>query len=122
MCRTNQSLGKLGEGMAEKFFRSRGFSVMHKNYATPFGEIDMVVERDGCIVFAEVKTRISERFGHPLDSITETKKRHILKNCLYFLKRRGLCETPCRIDAVSILLDEKGALQVLKHIRNAIEM
>ena len=120
--RTRQCTGKFGEKIAERFLVSRGFSILNRNFRAPFGEIDLVAERDGCIVFLEVKTRTSERFGSPLSSITETKQKHILKNCRYYLKRYDLCDGPCRIDAIAIKLDARGKLQSLRHVRNIIEV
>jgi putative endonuclease len=118
----NRQTGRFGEKMAERFLVSRGFSVRERNYKTPFGEIDMICERDGFLVFFEVKTRLSETFGPPLSSITETKKKHILKNCQFYLKKHRLCETPCRIDVIGLDLYPDGRLKILRHVRNAIEL
>jgi putative endonuclease len=118
----NLKIGRSGEKMAERFLASRGFSVLERNYRTPFGEIDMIGERDGFLVFFEVKTRLSETFGPPLSSISEIKKKHILKNCQFYLKKRRLCETPCRIDVIGLDLYPDGRLKILRHVRNAIGM
>ncbi len=120
--RINQDTGKLGEKIAERFLASRDFSILDRNYATPFGEIDLVAKQNGYTVFLEVKTRVSERFGPPLSSITEIKKKHIIRNCRFYLKRHGLLEAPCRIDAIGISLNSQLELQVLKHVKNAIEL
>ena len=122
MGRTKQYIARLGEKITESFLVSRGFRILERNYNTPFGEIDLVAERDGFVVFVEVKTRTSARFGPPLASITAAKKWHILKNCQYYLNRFGLCETPCRIDTVGVVLDDDYAFRKLEHIKNAIEM
>ena len=120
--RSNKFTGILGEKMAANFILSRGFRILHTNYRTPFGEIDIIAERDGYIVFLEVKTRISERFGPPLASITETKKKSIIRNCQFFLKKNKLFDSACRIDAIGIELDEEKNLRILRHIKNAIEL
>ena len=122
MPRTRQYIGRLGEKLAAKFLTSRGFSILSRNFPTPFGEIDLVAERDGFIVFLEVKTRTSEKFGEPLCSITGTKRKHIIKNCQFYLKRYGLFESACRIDAIGIILDEFHRLKTLRYIKNAIEV
>ncbi len=116
-----QHIGKHGEAIAARFLASRGFSVLRKNFITPFGEIDLVAKQAEYIVFVEVKTRISERFGTPLSAITTAKKKHILKNCRYYLARHNLCEAPCRIDVIGINIDAEGQPQVIKHVKNAIE-
>jgi putative endonuclease len=118
--RTNRDTGKLGEKIAEKFLTSRGYRILDRNFSTPFGEIDLVARQAGFTVFFEVKTRLSERFGSPLLAITGEKKEHIIKNCQYYLKRYGLNDNPCRIDAISINLRGQGELKELRHIKNAI--
>jgi putative endonuclease len=120
--RTRQRIGKLGEKLAEKFLVSRGFQILNRNFSTPFGEIDLIAKQNEYIVFLEVKTRISERFGPPLSSITGIKQKHISKNCQYYLKRYGLYEKPCRIDVIGISLNAREDLHILRHIRNAIKM
>ena len=120
--RTRQYTGKLGERIAERFLISRGFTILHRNFRAPFGEIDLVAEKDGYTVFLEVKTRTSLRFGPPLCAITKTKQRHIIRNCQYYLKRYGLSNKPCRIDAIAVTLDSSGKMQIIKHVKNAIEI
>jgi putative endonuclease len=119
---TRRYIGKLGEAMAEKFLTSRGFSVRHTNFNTPFGEIDLVADHEGSVVFVEIKTRISERFGPPLSAITREKRGHIIKNCQFYIKEYSLEGRPLRIDVIGINLNEKGKFQILKHVKNAIVM
>lgn len=119
---TKQDVARLGEQLAEKFLRMRGFSILERNFHTPFGEIDIVGQRDGCVSFVEVKTRTSEAFGPPLSSININKKRNIIRNCLFYIQRRGLCESACRIDCVGIKLSSSGKMETLQYIKNAIDM
>ena len=112
--------GKIGETLAEKFLIKRRFSILGRNVPTPFGEIDLVTIQDNCIVFVEVKTRISERFGDALSAITPSKRRHIIKNSLYYVKRHGLYEKPWRIDIIGIKLNTRHGLEWLKHVKNAV--
>jgi len=120
--RTNQAVGHLGEIMAGKYLLSKGFTIISKNFPTPFGEIDLVAKQNNWTVFFEVKARISEKFGSPLLGITAAKQKTILRNSLYYLKVKGLCDTPCRIDIIAINLDGKGDLKILEHIKNAVEI
>ncbi len=111
----------LGEEVAAKFLISRGYSIMEKNFRTPFGEIDLIAERDGCVVFLEVKTRICGRFGPPLSAITREKKRRIVKNCMYYLKMKKILWGPCRIDAMGIKLDSSMRVETIRYVKNAVE-
>jgi len=118
---STREIGRLGEKIAEKFLISRKFRILNKNFSCPLGEIDIVARQDGHIIFVEVKTRTSNTFGFPLEAITIRKKKHILRNCFYYLKKYGLFDKPYRVDAIGIMLDTKGGLQTLTHIKNAIQ-
>ncbi|MFH1798086.1 MAG: YraN family protein [Candidatus Omnitrophota bacterium] len=117
-----QHVGRLGENIAKKFLRSRGFHILEENFSAPFGEIDLVAKQENYIVFVEVKARTSLRFGEPLAAITKQKQRHILRNCQYYLKRHNLVDQPWRVDAIGIELGHYEEFRVLRHVRNAIEL
>jgi Holliday junction resolvase-like predicted endonuclease len=68
-----------------------------------------------------VKTRITDIYGDPFHSIDAKKERHILNSCKYYMTKKKLFDSECRIDAIGILIDTKGKPKVLKYIRNAIE-
>ncbi|MDP8299835.1 MAG: YraN family protein [Candidatus Tantalella remota] len=119
---TRRYIGKLGEAMAEKFLSSRGYITRDTNFTTPFGEIDLVADHEGSVVFVEIKTRISERFGPPLSAITRVKREHIIKNCQFYIKKNSLEGMPLRVDVIGINLSEKGKFQILKHVKNALVM
>ncbi|MFH1394720.1 MAG: YraN family protein [Candidatus Omnitrophota bacterium] len=118
--KSKQKTGKLGEQIAEKFLISRKFMILDRNFRTPFGEIDIVTQHRNYIVFFEIKTRVSEKFGTPFSSITKTKQKHILNNCLYYLKTHKLSIENCRIDGIAIKLDLQKKFQTLKHLKNII--
>ena len=120
--RSNRDTGAAGEKIASAFLRARGYKILETNYRTPFGEIDIIAGHSGHTVFFEVKTRFSDNFGPPLASITRNKQRHIIRNCLFYIKRRGLADTPCRIDAIGIMLSSSGKLETLEHVKDAIQM
>ena len=114
-----RNTGRRGENLAGRYLVSRRYTILERNYRTPFGEIDIVAERDGVTVFLEIKTRISEKAGPPLASITAAKQRHMIRSCQYYLLKHDLADTPCRIDAISVNLDQDCRLKVLKHLKNA---
>jgi len=119
---TRKITGGFGEELALKYLRARGYSIVEKNFRTPFGEIDIIAERDGCVIFLEVKTRISGRFGPPLSAITRAKKQRIIKNCLYYMKSRKILWGPCRIDVIGIKLDHELRIERVQYIKNAIDL
>ncbi|MBU0683403.1 MAG: YraN family protein [Candidatus Omnitrophota bacterium] len=113
-------IGKLGEKIAETFLILNGYKILNKNFRTPFGEIDIVTQHANFIVFFEIKTRTSEKFGNAFSSITTTKQKHILNNCLFYLKQHKLSMDYYRIDGIAIKLDSQKNFQILKHLKNII--
>ena len=117
---SNIFIGRAGEKIAEAFLGDLCFKIIERNFRTPFGEIDLICLDKNTLVFIEVKTRISKSFGSPLLSITEFKKKAILKNVMYYLKRFRLIDTDVRIDIISINLGQNGEFEKLEHIKSAI--
>jgi len=74
-----RDVGSRGEQVAVKFLKKNGYKILQRNYRCKFGEIDIVCYDHGTIAFVEVKTRYSDTYGPPELSVTETKKRHIIK-------------------------------------------
>jgi putative endonuclease len=95
------NLGERGEELAVKFLKKKGYRIVKKNFSTPMGEIDIIAEQNGTLVFVEVKTRESIDFGHPYEAVNRRKRKKIANVALLYLKK--LKEPPpCRFDVVSI--------------------
>jgi putative endonuclease len=95
-----------GERAAAKFLERRGYRILASNYRTRLGEIDLIAEDRGTLVFIEVKVRGTDRFGGPAMAITLAKQARIARLAQQFLAARSLEERPCRFDAVLISGDE----------------
>ena len=97
-----QTLGKLGEDLACRELARRGYAVLARRYRTRFGEIDIVCEHDGTIVFVEVKARKTTRFGTAAEAIPFWKRRRIGAMALDYLAWAGRTNARCRFDVVAI--------------------
>lgn len=86
-----QRLGASGESQAASWYRVRGYRVVDRNWRCRNGELDLVLERPGELVFCEVKTRSSPRFGAPVEAVNFAKARRIRR-----LATRWLSEHPGR--------------------------
>ena len=68
---SRSSLGKYGEDFACRYLQNMGYKLLARNFRCHrYGEIDLIVEKSGCISFIEVKTRASTRFGRPIEAVT----------------------------------------------------
>ena len=95
-------LGKRGETRACEALTRRGYAILARRYRTRVGEIDIVCRDGATIVFVEVKTRVSDRLGSPLEAVTERKQRRIVAMARHFIARHRLEDRPCRFDVVGV--------------------
>ena len=108
----------MGEKIAADFLKDRGYQWLDANYNTPYGELDLVFLDQDIIVFVEVKTRTSGRFGPPEASITDVKLERIQNSALLWLQAHPKCVDDWRIDAVAVLLDSQGKVKDIQHFIN----
>ena len=115
-------LGRLGERLAAGHLRRTGYTIVAQNVAVrPWGEIDIVAQRESVLALVEVRTRRGERFGGAALSITPAKRRRMLNAASAYLARFGDAPPPARIDVVLVSFDRAGRLQGIEHIENAVE-
>ena len=98
----NKTLGTQGEQLAIRFLKKKGYKILQRNYRCKIGEIDIVCYDHGTVAFVEVKTRFSDKFGSPELSVTEAKKRQIVKVALHYVAKKKIEDINLRFDVVSI--------------------
>ena len=111
--------GTIGENIAADYLAKRGYHIRERNYRIRAGEIDIIAEKDGTLVFVEVRTKTSRQFGTAEESITERKKKRLIALAEAYLSDCGEQPASCRIDIVAIDLNAKGELLRLNLIENA---
>ncbi len=116
-----QALGKNGEDLAIAHLKRRGYHILERNFRNRLGEIDVIARHKGRIVFVEVKTRRSLRYGSPKLAITPAKQRKISMVALSYLKTRFSIDTPARFDVVSVVQPPDRPEQI-EVIANAFEL
>jgi putative endonuclease len=77
--------GKLGEQLAENFLADKGYTILHRNWRHSHYEIDIVAIKNDLPHFIEVKTRSSNQFGEPEQSVSKKKIRFLLQAADEFL-------------------------------------
>jgi putative endonuclease len=116
-----RALGRIGEDAAIRALRRRGYRIVARNVRCPMGELDLVAEHDGHIVFLEVKTRTGNEFGVPAEAISPTKQRRLTRLATFYLTVRRLLDRPCRFDAVAVLVTLDGRVVDIDLVRDAFE-
>ncbi len=120
MTQKRLTLGKKGEEFAAGFLIKKGYKIKERNYKSALGEIDIIAISGGTLVFIEVKTRSSIKFGLPFEAVTKRKQHQITKTALYYMSKNKISETAARFDIVSVIL--KGEKMEAELIENAFDV
>ncbi len=113
--------GHEGESAAIAFLKKKGYRVLEKNFRSKVGEIDIIAEQAGVVVFIEVKARSNHEFGHPFDALTPIKQKKIIQTAQSFLARKRIAEKPMRFDVVALTSDPHGSWEV-ELLENAFQV
>ncbi len=115
-----QSLGRFGESIAAAFLEKKGYTILERNWRTPYGEIDLIAMKNDVIAFVEVKTRASSSLGPPEISITPRKEEHMRSAAEYFIQQHPESINDWRIDAITIQIQANNSPPLIDHFENAI--
>ncbi len=113
MKRLNKIEGFKGEELALSFLKQKKYKILEKNYSNKCGEIDIIAEAQGVIVFVEVKWRQTLKFGRPIEAVDFRKQQKIRKVAELYLLSKKNSYADCRFDVVEIVDEE------VTHIENA---
>ncbi|MFO7712676.1 MAG: YraN family protein [Dehalococcoidia bacterium] len=116
-----QEVGKLGEQIAHRYLKKRGYRIREKGFRCRHGEIDIIAQKKDCIVFVEVRARTGLDFGTPEESLTRAKKRRLIASALTYTSTHQDLPAQWRIDVVAIELDDQGRTRRIELIENAVE-
>lgn len=108
--------GRLGEDLAHRFLRRRGYTIVARNWRLPSGqaEIDLVAWDGNVLVFVEVKCRGTEEFGTPDRAVDREKEHHLRRAGRAYALRAGVETARIRFDIVTVVLDRPPRLKLLR--------
>jgi len=110
--------GQQGEDIAASYFVEKGYKIIERNWRCSVGELDIIIEKDNTLIFVEVRTRKSHRFGTPEESITPAKQARLIELAHTYLQETENPDRSWRIDVAAI---EFGpGLPKINHIENAV--
>ncbi len=115
-----QQFGEKGESLAARHLKKNGYQILEQNYCNRLGEIDIIALEDKTLVFVEVKSRKSTRYGSPKWAVTPRKQRKISMIALAYLKSTGQTRARARFDVVTVTAN-RGAPRI-EIIKNAFEL
>jgi putative endonuclease len=95
--------GQAAENLARDHLLRQGLAVIERNVRTPYGEIDLICEHAGTLVFVEVRFRRDSSYGTPAETVGVQKQRRLRDSAEHYLQARRLgSKKPARFDIVAI--------------------
>ena len=112
--------GRKGEAVAAEHLRRIGYRIVDTNYRCRLGEVDIVAEEDGELVFVEVRSRVSGTGGVPEESIDRHKRERLRRLAESYLQSHPERAFHCRVDVVAVEFSPSGVPQRIELIKNAV--
>ena len=116
-----KKLGAWGEQAAREYLEGQGFEFLYANFRTPYGELDLIMQKGEQIHFVEVKTRSSTRFGFPEEAVDHNKVNHLIESAQSFLQDHPEMDSGWQIDVVAIWVGKDKNKPEIKYFENAVQ-
>jgi putative endonuclease len=107
-----RDLGRYGEQLAARYLVERGFELLDRNWRCARGELDLVARDGDCLVFCEVKTRRSVRFGQPVEAVSWSKAARLRLLAATWLACHDHHSPRVRIDVIAIVRPPSGPARI----------
>ena len=115
-----QVTGKFGEDLACEYLKKLNYIIIERNFSCYQGEID-IIARDSYkneLVFVEVKTRTSFKYGYPIDAVDKHKQNHLFKACEYYLYSHNLRYLFVRVDVIEVFIN--NGIPHIRHVKQVL--
>mgnify|MGYP004728053301 FL=1 len=96
--------GDWGEALVAEYLEARGCRIVEKEWRCRFGEIDLIAEKDGVLLFVEVKLRTNLQYGAPREYDRVKKQEKLRAAALLYLSECEL-DVPARFDVAEVYTD-----------------
>lgn len=116
--RISNPVARKGEDLACEYLKKKGYKIIERNFRKSYGEIDIIAIYRNILVFIEVKTRTNDKFGSPLESITQRKLRLLTRTAQVYKSFHPTLPDSLRIDGIAILIEYDLSNGKIEHIEN----
>lgn len=113
---SNITKGKTGEELAKDYLMSKGYRILETNYRNKIGEIDIIAKDKDVLVFIEVKTRTSTRYGYAFEAVDFRKQRKIINTSMVYVKCKNQINIQLRYDIIEVYIEQNV---IINHLDNA---
>lgn len=119
MKKYNKEIGTHGESIAKNFLLTNGYKILDMNFRNKYGEIDIICKLNNLIIFCEIKSRYTNSFGSPIESITYYKQKQIIKLSQIYIIKNKFLDYNVRYDIIEIIFNNINASYTLNHVKDA---
>jgi len=95
--------GHAHEQLAAQFYSRQGFKILERNWRAGRKEIDLIVRKDDLVVFVEVKSSTSKRYGHPAERVDRRKQANLIDCARQYIIERDLSGVDMRFDVITFV-------------------
>ena len=114
-------LGSWGENRAKEYLARKGYTLLESNYRCQWGEVDLICQDGTYLVFVEVRTRRSQEYGTPEESLSKSKQEKLIATAQTYMQEQDSTPEQWRIDLVALVLGDGGAIQRIDHLESAVQ-
>jgi putative endonuclease len=107
--------GRLAEQVAADHLEARGYRILEKNFTCRLGEIDIIAQHSGELVFVEVRSRGLASSLNPVFSVDRQKQKRIIRAAEIYLGKRFRQVPPARFDVAIVTLGEPKVVEVIEN-------
>lgn len=112
----HNEIGKWGEELAADFLERKGMRILERNWRCGHRDIDIIARTADELVFVEVKTRQTSRFGEPWEAVDWRKRKNLLAAINHYVRSRHI-DMPFRFDIISVIIYGSAPPQI-EHIED----
>lgn len=113
----NRQKGNKGESLTVQEMKKMGYTILERNFRRSSGEIDIIAQKEDCLVFTEVKLRQTEMYGQPHEAVTPLKRKRIIETAKYYISENNITSLNIHFDIAEILV--KQGKYFFRYIQNA---
>jgi putative endonuclease len=108
--------------LATSLLEARGYRIIERNWRRPEGELDLVADDRGILVFVEVRSRTGEERGHPLETVNARKRARVVRAARLYLEAAQPTATAFRFDVVGVTFAADGGQPAITHLEDAFRV
>lgn len=115
----NKDIGSFGEDLSINYLIDNGYYILEKNYRNKIGEIDIICKKNNLLIFIEVKSRYTNSYGFPIESVTYYKRKQIIKVSMLYLILNKYNNFNIRYDVIEVFFNKNNDLFNINHTTDA---